>query len=81
MTVAELLRAAAACRTCGFPHAYRWAGHGERTWQSLTDGHAYAPLVDVNIVVLLHFTATGRREHPWGPLPCQWWTEEIVKQA
>lgn len=64
MTAEELLRRAAACQDCGKAHEYRWVTSFRATWAA-SDGHAYRPLVDENVVALLRYLATGRYENQW----------------
>jgi hypothetical protein len=84
VTVPELLRKAAACKTCGRPHDYlpRSDGHG-RTWASPEDGHGYGPLLDPNRIAEIRRIATGKYESPWvrKGVAVHWWTEEIVKES
>ncbi len=91
MTVPELLRKAAACKTCDRPHDYLPArvvdvslpegnSYG-RTWASPEDGHHYQPPLDPNVIAMLRFLATGKYDSPWrrNGVMAHWWTKEVVK--
>lgn len=81
MTVAELIRKAAACRRCGKPHDYLRIGPNQRSWASPEDGHEYVPLADPNQLALMHSIATGKYENPWDSQGNRWWRDEVVKGA
>jgi hypothetical protein len=59
MTVDELLERAAACKTCGKPHAYRRVSASQGTWAHPKDDHTYRPEIDSGTVAKLCFLATG----------------------
>jgi len=71
VTAEELLGRAAACRTCGEAHAYRWTDHNRASWEH-DDGHSNLPYIDIGIIARLDYLVTGTYTDPWAyPRPRQ----------
>jgi hypothetical protein len=68
LTVTELLERAASCEKCGREHKYRRTGPNSASWAA-DDGHAYAPVIDVDVVANLRYLVTGHWESPWALPP------------
>lgn len=64
LTARELIAKAAACQSCGKPHAYRWAGEDAASWAA-DDGHRYRPAVDITALDQLRALATGSHLSSW----------------
>jgi hypothetical protein len=63
MTAEELIAKAAACRTCGNEHVYRWVTPDRASWAA-GDGHPYRPAMSTGTLALLRYLATGTYTDP-----------------